>query len=281
MKRTPLVAILVLVACGGGKSDKLSSDDKKEIRAVQDEALKLVDKLAADRLAGIKAAAAKAGPVMGSKEPCPLDLQGQIDKLEEYLRLPEERKRNHHPMPFDVTSVADLEKTVEDHKTKKMRSRILRKRTSMSNAKAATKDKFLSHAKQHTDPAHWGFRAAIIADKRIDAKVTSDVGPGKAGKMIPGSLMGRMFVWDYAKGAVVCVAPVFATNSANVKVRYSKKDDKTSISGLTQDLDHQAFRAAVPKAVAVGDASVPYPVTITQLPGPPATDDPPPTTDNR
>lgn len=253
------LALLITAASCGKDSEYFGEAERKKVNAAQEAPEKLVNELSKKRLDGVRALAEKKGPVMGSAEACPIDLQGQLDDLGK--ATPERL--------FEVTTIDKLEKKVERHRRTRMRSRINMHNGEMSLAKKTEMDSFLARAKEQSMPAYWGTYSTIIVDSRTKAEVVGDLSEGKGGSMKPGTIVGRMFVWDFAKSAVVCVAPVIAQSSSLVKVRYSKIDTnvgkRTSVSGLERDLERQAFRAAVAKAVAVGDASVPYPVNISDL----------------
>lgn len=73
---------------------------------------------------------------------------------------------------------------------------------------------------------------------------------------IGGEIAGKAFVWSFKEGRVVCAADVHATSQPEMKLSIDPKNQKMQQHHeLNEDLENQAYRAAIEGLRAVPPAS--------------------------
>lgn len=96
-------------------------------------------------------------------------------------------------------------------------------------------------AKRLTDPRWMPVDATFIADAYLPPVVGAD-------SFTSGAVSGRLYVWDYATGAIVCAATARAENSDTLGVHLHLGEDN-GIVGAKSDADRDLYRNVVRKAL--------------------------------
>jgi hypothetical protein len=104
------------------------------------------------------------------------------------------------------------------------------------------------HARTMADPTTWLTDVSIVLDLEEQPKIDVASGKFKAGLRI-----GRIYVYDYAKDAVVCAGVFMGTNADTLHVKYKEGEEKTAgHAEATVDLDNKVMEAAYESLVAAG-----------------------------
>ena len=113
-------------------------------------------------------------------------------------------------------------------------------------------DRKFEEAKRLTNPAWMPVDATFIVDAYVPPVVAGD-------SFQTGAVSGRLYVWDYASGAIVCAATARAENSDTLGVHLHLSEDG-GIVGAKSDADRDLYRNVV--FAALGSLAVAGPAVF-------------------
>jgi hypothetical protein len=112
-------------------------------------------------------------------------------------------------------------------------------------------DALVANAKTIGDMGYWSWDIALVLDLSEDTRVDIDAKTFRSGVRA-----GYAYVYDYAKGAIVCAGSFVATNSETLWVKWRKGEEKNAGKPeATVDLDMHTAELAYKSLVAAGPAS--------------------------
>jgi len=98
-----------------------------------------------------------------------------------------------------------------------------------------------------SDPAKWDYDLYLLADEHVDAEMA---GAGFS----PGRLRGRLYVWSYAAGEIVCAADASGKSSSSVGTTTwgGVENIAQTVSVLRLDLWVETLRSGLAKLFRAG-----------------------------
>ncbi|MFT7581444.1 MAG: hypothetical protein ACI9MR_003120 [Myxococcota bacterium] len=230
------VGALVALGCSNASEEQAKTDLEAAARLI-DNAEPLLAEIGKKRTAGLSTAI-KAVPLRGSTTPCKVDFEilrnmlsqdgSQVEKLVEFLAAEDVREKlGQRSAESAKWSIAYERRALKQNR----------------RGREGTAQWKLAAAKRLGDPAGRRPDITIVVDDLAAGLVTEE---SRGTQFEGGILSGRMFVWDYEKAAVVCVAALRGRSSSKVNTRV----------GLPEDLRRNALENGLANLVAVGDRSV-------------------------
>ena len=147
--------------------------------------------------------------------------------------------------PISVVAAADLEKA-DGPRWDRVQNAIVNDVEAMligayRAEDYAEVDRKFKDAERLTNPAWMPVDATVIVDAYLPPEVGGDSFKG-------GAASGRLYVWDYAKGAIVCAATARAENSDTLGVHLHLTEEG-GIVGAKSDADRDLYRNVVRTAL--------------------------------